>query len=69
MLVLTDERVRRPDARGARDLGPAYDTNTRVNPPLRSIEHVEALREGLRDGVIDAIATDHAVEAKKVLGL
>ena len=59
-LTLTDERVMRPATPGARDLGPAYDTNTRVNPPLRSIEHVEALRAGLRDGVIDAIATDHA---------
>ena len=37
-----------------------YDTNTKVNPPLRSRDHVEALLEGLRDGTIDAIATDHA---------
>ena len=37
-----------------------YDTNTKMNPPLRSAEHVGALREGLRDGTIDAIATDHA---------
>src|ERR1044071_8415530 len=37
-----------------------YDTNTKMNPPLRSQEHVEAILEGLRDGTIDAIATDHA---------
>jgi len=38
----------------------AYDTNTKVNPPLRSREDVMAVREGLRDGSIDIIATDHA---------
>lgn len=37
-----------------------YDTNTKMNPPLRSQDHVGALLEGLRDGTIDAIATDHA---------
>jgi dihydroorotase len=37
-----------------------YDTNTKMSPPLRSAEHIGALREGLRDGTIDAIATDHA---------
>src|SRR5712664_1473124 len=37
-----------------------YDTNTKMSPPLRSRDHVEALWEGLRDGTIDAIATDHA---------
>ncbi len=37
-----------------------YDTNTKMNPPLRSSDHVGALLEGLRDGTIDAIATDHA---------
>jgi dihydroorotase len=37
-----------------------YDTNTKVSPPLRSRKHVEAILEGLRDGTIDAIATDHA---------
>jgi dihydroorotase len=37
-----------------------YDTNTKMNPPLRSREHVEAILEGLSDGTIDAIATDHA---------
>lgn len=37
-----------------------YDTSTRVSPPLRGDEDVDALIEGLRDGTIDAIATDHA---------
>lgn len=37
-----------------------YDTNTKMNPPLRSIEDVEAVKEGLKDGTIDVIATDHA---------
>ncbi|WAC08576.1 MAG: dihydroorotase [Thermodesulfobacteriota bacterium] len=37
-----------------------FDPNTKVNPPLRSQEDRDALREGLRDGTIDAIATDHA---------
>lgn len=39
---------------------PPYDTSTRVSPPLRGDEDVEALIEGLRDGAIDVIATDHA---------
>jgi dihydroorotase len=37
-----------------------YDTNTKMSPPLRSEEHVQAMLEGLKDGTIDAIATDHA---------
>jgi dihydroorotase len=37
-----------------------YDTNTKMAPPLRSEEHFNAVLEGLRDGTIDAIATDHA---------
>jgi len=37
-----------------------YDPNTRVNPPLRSYEDVEAIIKGLEDGTIDAIASDHA---------
>ncbi|MEK6649430.1 MAG: dihydroorotase [Bacteroidota bacterium] len=37
-----------------------YDTNTKMNPPLRTREDVDATREGLRDGTIDVIATDHA---------
>ncbi len=37
-----------------------YDTNTKMAPPLRSEEHFEAIIEGIKDGTIDAIATDHA---------
>ena len=37
-----------------------YDTNTKISPPLRSRDHIEAILAGLRDGTIDAIATDHA---------
>jgi len=37
-----------------------YDTNTKMSPPLRSPDHVEAIIDGLRDGTVDAIATDHA---------
>jgi dihydroorotase len=40
-----------------------YDTSLRVNPPLRSAEDREALRAGLADGVLDAVATDHAPHA------
>lgn len=40
-----------------------YDPNTRVNPPLRGEEDVAALIEGLRGGVIDAIASDHSPHA------
>jgi len=47
-LTLTDEVVK------------TYDADTKVSPPLRSQEHVEALRKGLKDGTIDCIATDHA---------
>jgi dihydroorotase len=46
--TLTDEAVR------------GYNTNAKMNPPLRSAEDVEAIRRGLADGTIDAIATDHA---------
>ena len=40
-----------------------YDANTKMNPPLRSRQDVEAIRLGLADGTIDAIATDHAPHA------
>jgi dihydroorotase len=46
-----------------------YDTNRKVNPPLRTAEDRDALRAGLADGTIDAVATDHAphaVEEKEV---
>jgi len=54
---LTDDEVR------------TYDTNLRVNPPLRGEDDVQAIREGLADGTIDAIASDHAphsLEEKQV---
>jgi dihydroorotase len=37
-----------------------YDTNTKINPPLRTAQDVAAVRAGLRDGTIDVIASDHA---------
>jgi len=37
-----------------------YNTDAKVNPPLRTEEDVNAIKEGLRDGIIDVIATDHA---------
>ncbi len=37
-----------------------YNTNAKVNPPLRTQKDVEAVREGLQDGTIDVIVTDHA---------
>ena len=43
---------------------PPYDTSTRVSPPLRTDEDLDALIEGLRDGTIDAIATDHTPESQ-----
>ena len=51
--ALTDEAV---EASG-------YDTHTKMHPPLRTAADVEAIKEGLRDGTIDAIATDHAPHA------
>lgn len=36
------------------------DTNYKMNPPLRTREDVQALKEGLRDGIFDVISTDHA---------
>ncbi len=46
--TLTDEAVR------------GYDTNTKMSPPLRSNKDIEKIKEGLKDGTIDIIATDHA---------
>jgi dihydroorotase len=37
-----------------------YDTNAKMNPPLRTAEDVEALQQAVRDGTIDVVATDHA---------
>ena len=38
----------------------SFDTTMKVNPPLRSTRDVEAIKEGLKEGVLDVIATDHA---------
>ncbi|MGY4856971.1 dihydroorotase [Cryobacterium sp. AP23] len=49
------------------ELVAGYDARYKVNPPLRRREDVEALRQGVKDGTIDIIATDHAphpVESK-----
>jgi dihydroorotase len=43
-----------------------HGTNAKMNPPLRSQKDVEALIEGLADGTIDAIATDHAPHAPEL---
>ena len=37
-----------------------YNTNAKVNPPLRTKKDIEAIKQGLKDGIIDVIATDHA---------
>ncbi len=50
-ITLTDEELR------------SFDPNFKMNPPLRSRKHVEACIQGLVDGSIDAIATDHAPHA------
>ncbi|HEX6577250.1 MAG TPA: dihydroorotase [Jiangellaceae bacterium] len=42
------------------DLVAGYDPRYKVNPPLRTADDVAALRQGLADGTIDAVATDHA---------
>ncbi|MDR3330695.1 MAG: dihydroorotase [Endomicrobium sp.] len=42
------------------DIVKVYDANTKVNPPLREQRDVEAIKQGLRDGTIDCISTDHA---------
>ncbi len=60
-LVLTDDWVLGYGGDPQRTAGPLnYDTSTKVYPPLRSRSDVEALIEGLAEGVIDCIATDHA---------
>ena len=45
------------------DIGQDYNTSFKVNPPLRTAEDAAALREGVKDGAIDCIATDHAPHA------
>jgi dihydroorotase len=49
--ILTEEAIRE------------YNTNAKMNPPLRTRKDVEAIKSGLKDGTIDAIATDHAPHA------
>jgi len=56
-LTLTEERIT------GKASNEPFDTNAKVNPPLRTEEDVEALIGGLKDGIIDAIATDHAPHA------
>ena len=43
----------------------SFDSTFKVNPPLRSAADIEALKEGLLDGTIDAVATDHAPHVKR----
>ena len=45
------------------DITDAYDTNLKMNPPLRTASDAAALREGILDGSIDCIVTDHAPHA------
>ncbi|MFD6178428.1 MULTISPECIES: dihydroorotase [unclassified Isoptericola] len=52
-LILTDELAR------------TYDPTYKVNPPLRTAEDVEAVRQGLADGTIDIVATDHAPHTRE----
>lgn len=52
-LILTEELAR------------TYDPRYKVNPPLRTADDVEAVRAGLADGTIDAVATDHAPHARE----
>ena len=60
-LTITDDWVMGPQAGNSGVANPfSYDTFTKVYPPLRGAEDVEALIQGLSDGVIDCIATDHA---------
>ena len=46
--TLTDDVVR------------SFDTNTKMNPPLRTRDDVEAIKQGIREGIVDVIASDHA---------
>ncbi|NNU28741.1 dihydroorotase [Isoptericola sediminis] len=47
------------------DLARSYDPTFKVNPPLRTAADVEAVREGLADGTIDIVATDHAPHTRE----
>ena len=50
--ILTEEAVR------------GYNTTAKMNPPLRTVQDRDAIRQGLRDGTLDVIATDHAPHAE-----
>jgi dihydroorotase len=54
-LILTDDYIRTSN----------FDTNYKVNPPLRTKTDVQALREALKDGAIDAIVSDHAPHSEE----
>jgi dihydroorotase len=58
--TLSSEDIVKVDYYDGRDVLPDADTNYKMNPPLRTKADVEALREGLRDGIMDVISTDHA---------
>jgi len=62
-LTLTEERI--ISGRTEKSVSLAYDTNAKVNPPLRTAADIDALIAGLNDGTIDAIATDHAPHASE----
>jgi len=62
-LTLTEERVITNPVK--KDTLLAYDTNAKVNPPLRTAEDIQALVQGINDGTIDAIATDHAPHTRE----
>ncbi|WHZ14906.1 MAG: Dihydroorotase [Nitrospira sp.] len=47
------------------ELTRGYNTHAKMNPPLRTWQDVQAIKEGLRDGTIDVIATDHAPHASQ----
>ncbi len=65
-LTMTEERVMGYGGEDKKAVKPSslalscYDTNAKVNPPLRSEQDVQALIDALSEGVIDVIATDHA---------
>ncbi len=61
-LTLTDSIVNGRETPSEARLAP-YDGDTKVNPPLREIEDVQALRTALAEGIIDCIGTDHAPHA------
>jgi dihydroorotase len=47
------------------EIARGYNTHAKMNPPLRTWQDVQAIKEGLRDGTIDVIATDHAPHASQ----